>query len=75
MEVRIPVAADGLTLRETSDSHLLWQSDNGRHVAAAPAPVMLSAHPGVRLNKPLDYYVASSKGTWADIFHVVPGWY
>ncbi|MFF7144287.1 amidase domain-containing protein [Streptomyces sp. SID2888] len=31
----------------------------------------VSAHARARLNKPLDYYIASSKGTWADIFHVV----
>ncbi|MER8012438.1 DNRLRE domain-containing protein [Streptomyces sp. NPDC094149] len=35
----------------------------------------VSAHTGARLNKPLDYYIATSRGTWADIFHVVPGWY
>lgn len=34
-----------------------------------------STHTGARLNKPLDYSIATSKGTWADIFQVVPGWY
>ncbi|MEU6071562.1 amidase domain-containing protein [Streptomyces sp. NPDC047082] len=33
----------------------------------------VSAHTGARLNKRLDSYM--STGTWADIFHVIPGWY
>ncbi|MEW2131462.1 DNRLRE domain-containing protein [Streptomyces sp. NPDC005435] len=35
----------------------------------------VTAHNNARLNKRLDSYIASSKGTWADIFHVVPEWY
>ncbi|MGW7197682.1 DNRLRE domain-containing protein [Streptomyces chryseus] len=43
VELRIPVAADGLTLRETSDERLLWEGKDGRDVATAPVPVMWGA--------------------------------
>lgn len=36
---------------------------------------MVTAHSHTRVDKPLDEYLRSSKGTWADIIHVVPGWY
>ncbi|MFK0025387.1 DNRLRE domain-containing protein [Streptomyces sp. NPDC090798] len=52
VELRIPVAADGLKLRETSDDRLLWESDNGRHVAAAPVPVMWGATEGSASGEP-----------------------
>ncbi|WP_159052291.1 hypothetical protein [Streptomyces longwoodensis] len=34
----------------------------------------VSAYSSARLDKLLDYYIATPKGTWADIFHVT-GWY
>ncbi|MFF2525273.1 DNRLRE domain-containing protein [Streptomyces liangshanensis] len=37
---RLPVAADGLTLQETSDHRLHWKDSKGHVKAAAPLPVM-----------------------------------
>ncbi|MEV5173924.1 hypothetical protein AB0L10_23240 [Streptomyces flaveolus] len=42
VELRIPVAADGLKLCESADDRLLWESGSGTHVATAPQPVMWS---------------------------------
>lgn len=52
VELRIPVAADGLKLRETSDDRLQWESDNGNHVATAPVPVMSGATEGSASGEP-----------------------
>lgn len=52
----------------------VWD-DAGVITKMANGKAYVSAHTGARLNKPLDYYIATSKGTWADTFHVVPGWY
>ncbi|MER6473079.1 DNRLRE domain-containing protein [Streptomyces collinus] len=46
VELRIPVAADGLKLRQSADDRLLWESDSGTHVATAPEPVMWGSGEG-----------------------------
>ncbi|MFI8513264.1 DNRLRE domain-containing protein [Streptomyces sp. NPDC085460] len=40
VEYRIPVEADGLTLKETPDKRLRWDDTRSRAKATAPAPVM-----------------------------------
>ncbi|MGW1067145.1 DNRLRE domain-containing protein [Streptomyces aureus] len=52
IELRIPVAAEGLTLRETADDRLLWESESGKHVATAPVPVMWGAVEGQASGEP-----------------------
>ncbi|MET9453118.1 DNRLRE domain-containing protein [Streptomyces cinerochromogenes] len=52
VELRIPVAAEGLKLRETADERLLWESDSGRKVATAPVPVMWGAGEGRASGEP-----------------------
>ncbi|MFF3454539.1 DNRLRE domain-containing protein [Streptomyces sp. NPDC002730] len=54
VELRIPVAADGLKLRETSDERLLWESENGSDVATAPVPVMWGAEEQARSGEPAE---------------------
>ncbi len=50
VELRIPVAAEGVKLRQTSDERLLWEGKDGGDVATAPVPVMWGAeeHAGSR---------------------------
>lgn len=38
VELRIPVAAEGVKLRQTSDERLLWEGKDGGDVATAPVP-------------------------------------
>ncbi|GAB2464441.1 DNRLRE domain-containing protein [Streptomyces incanus] len=54
VELRIPVAADGLKLRKASDERLLWESKDGRDVATAPAPVMWGATERAASGEPAD---------------------
>ncbi|MGJ3560538.1 DNRLRE domain-containing protein [Streptomyces sp. INA 01156] len=54
VELRIPVAADGLTLRKASDERLLWESEDGRDVATAPVPVMWGATERAASGEPAD---------------------
>jgi hypothetical protein len=66
VELRIPVVSDGLKLRETSDDRLVWESDNGKHVAAAPVPVMWGAAEGSASGEPTkvtDVDVSVENGT------------
>ncbi|MFF9011598.1 DNRLRE domain-containing protein [Streptomyces sp. NPDC014870] len=52
VELRIPVVAEGLRLRETADERLLWESKDGRDVAAAPVPVMWGADEHANTREP-----------------------
>ncbi|MBX9420903.1 DNRLRE domain-containing protein [Streptomyces lateritius] len=52
VELRIPVAAEGLKLRETADERLLWESADGKDIAAAPVPMMWGADERPAANEP-----------------------
>ncbi|MDQ0938414.1 DNRLRE domain-containing protein [Streptomyces sp. V1I1] len=52
VEFRLPVAAEGLTLKETSDERLEWQDTKGKEVAAAPPPVMWDASEDAKSQEP-----------------------
>ncbi|WEH17185.1 DNRLRE domain-containing protein [Streptomyces sp. VNUA24] len=54
VELRIPVAAEGLKLRETNDKRLLWEGKDGRDVATAPVPVMWGSEERAGSREPED---------------------
>ncbi|WP_267884805.1 phospholipase A2 [Streptomyces sp. NRRL S-87] len=43
VEYRLPIEADGLTLKETADKRLRWDDTKNKAKATAPAPVMWGA--------------------------------
>ncbi|MFF3246450.1 DNRLRE domain-containing protein [Streptomyces sp. NPDC002870] len=43
VEFRLPIMAEGLTLKETADERLRWDDSKGKQVAAAPPPLMWDA--------------------------------